>query len=221
MPRDQDEVGEQMKARLGNLELPQVKPVHWNTAMFPHRPRHHRRDPIGGVGGGGRDIELKTRGIRYTDEPYTGLNEHYNLEVEDDTHRRMQDIVQTPERGEDNLELSHYSQDESIVSNAICVPQNPGDLKHVCMETSNSDVACPLCIEMTLMASPFEIDREKLVYDPKKNLSAEHECGLNEKHFYYAETTTMASSPETRPLDEMRFESCEDLGLETGPFLFF
>lgn len=49
--------------------------------------------------------------------------------------------------------------------------------------------SCPTCIEMTMLASPFQIEKARIVLNEKektekeKNKIIEHECGLHSEHF--------------------------------------
>lgn len=106
-----------------------------------------------------------------------------------------------------------YEDSSSQVTNSYAPVEVMTEVNHDCK--MEGDDSCTLCIEMTLMASPFEIDKEKVLFDPRKSFM-EHDCGLNYKHFYYAETESATSSGV--PADDQFFASCEDIITEPLDF---
>lgn len=112
-----------------------------------------------------------------------------------------------------NVDATKKQQTLSAQDNKIEPTLKPKD-KVVKIHSSGTDGAfyevapsCPTCIEMTLLASPFENDRAQMLLNPKDKVF-EHECGLNGEHYYYAETETESNSYE--PLDDQSFASCSD-----------
>ena len=166
MSRKQDDISEQMKAKLNHIDLPGIKSMTWLDNVIPGYVQ-------------ATDLE-------------------HNINTTD-----LHDVLQSPEK-DDYIE---ESLSESVTSSHI---RSMSDVNHDCSADEDS-ISCPLCFEMTLMASPFEIDKEKVLFNPKRNLT-EHDCGLNYRHFYYAETESAMSSGI--PKDDHVFASCEDLVTE-------
>jgi len=69
--------------------------------------------------------------------------------------------------------------------------------------------SCPTCIEMTLLASPFENEKATAVLYEKDKKIFEHDCGLSSEHFYYPETDQEQSLFDD--LDDQSFASCDDI----------
>ena len=74
--------------------------------------------------------------------------------------------------------------------------------------------SCPTCLEMTLLASPFEIDKATPILFEKKEKVIEHECGLVSKHFSYPQTDR--ENVQYDEFDDQSFASCDELTLNDG-----
>ena len=74
--------------------------------------------------------------------------------------------------------------------------------------------SCPTCLEMTLLASPFEIDKATPILFEKKEKVVEHECGLVSKHFSYRQTDR--ENIQYDEFDDQSFASCDELTLNDG-----
>ena len=74
--------------------------------------------------------------------------------------------------------------------------------------------SCPTCLEMTLLASPFEIDKATPILFEKKEKTVEHECGLFSEHFSYPQTDQ--ENIQYDEFDDQSFASCDELTLNDG-----
>ena len=72
----------------------------------------------------------------------------------------------------------------------------------------------PTCLEMTLLASPFEIDKATPILFEKKEKVIEHECGLVSKHFSYPQADR--ENVQYDEFDDQSFASCDELTLNDG-----
>ena len=87
--------------------------------------------------------------------------------------------------------------------------------------------SCPTCIEMTLLASPFEIEKAQVVLNEKERSESdkiiEHECGLSSEHYCnpQAETESINVEPlvESQLVVSCSEEGVSDYSISSGTLL--
>ena len=169
MPKNQDKISEQIKAKVRMISLP--NPVSCLDSCATPRKYHRQVSQTPSIDGS----------------------------VTMEFSRKQQGLQE--QTGEAAHESASVSEESGVVKIHSCGTE--GAFYEVAP-------ACPTCIEMTILASPFENDKAQLILTPNEKIKKieEHECGLDKEHYYYAETENEIINVE--PLDDQSFESCAD-----------